>query len=93
MMSKKTTRSGMPPAMAKMSAPALPDDGVSIPNPKARALRPGGMKKGGAVKHNDAAMDRKLIREEIGKAHTKMGMKSGGSVKKMACGGMMKGKK
>jgi len=32
-------------------------------------------------------MDRKLIKEEIGKAHKKMGMKEGGAVKKMAAGG------
>lgn len=68
------------------------DADLAMPDFKARALRPGGMAKGGKV-HSDAAMDRKLIREEIDKAHKKMGMKKGGAVKSYAKGGMAKGKK
>ena len=62
----------------------------------ARAMRPGGMKKGGMA-HSDAAMDKKLIRKEISRAE-KMedeGMKKGGMVKKKYAkgGGIeMKGK-
>jgi hypothetical protein len=75
--------------MKKPRAPKAADDmkaGMPMPRFGARAMRPGGMAKGGKV-HPDAAMDRKLIKEEIGKAHKKMGMKEGGAVKKMARGG------
>lgn len=74
-----------PPAEKPMKAAGLPDF-------MQRAKRPGGMAKGGKV-HADAAMDRKLIREEINKTHKKMGMAKGGAVKGYAKGGMMKGKK
>lgn len=82
---------GMAPSMG-MKKPAQMETDASMPDFKARALRPGGMAKGGKV-HSDAAMDRKLIREEINKAHKKMGMAKGGSVKGYAKGGMTKGKK
>jgi hypothetical protein len=75
--------------MKKPKMPKAADDmkaGMPMPRFGARAMRPGGMAKGGKV-HPDAAMDRKLIKEEIGKAHKKMGMKEGGAVKKMAAGG------
>jgi hypothetical protein len=75
--------------MKKPRAPKAADDmkaGMPMPRFGARAMRPGGMAKGGKV-HPDAAMDRKLIKEEIGKAHKKMGMKEDGAVKKMARGG------
>ena len=54
-----------------------------VPNPRSRALRPGGMKAGGKV-HSDAAEDRKLIRAEIAKAERaeKPGMKCGGKVRR-----------
>jgi hypothetical protein len=74
----------MPKAAEEMKS------GVPMPRFGARAMRPGGMAKGGKV-HEDAAMDRKLIRKEIARAE-KMeekseGMKKGGYVKKMAAGG------
>jgi hypothetical protein len=74
------------PKMAKM-APDM--GGMAMPKFASRAMRPGGMKKGGMA-HADAAMDKKLIRKEIARAE-KMeekseGMKKGGKVK-MARGG------
>lgn len=67
-------------------------DAMAMPRFGARAMRPGGMAKGGKV-HEDAAMDKKLIRKEIVRAE-KMedkGMKKGGMAmftkKKMAKGG------
>ncbi len=78
------------PRMMKMMDDAKPE-GTGMPRFGARALRPGGMAKGGKV-HEDAAMDKKLIRKEIMRAE-KMedkaegkGMKKGG-VAKMAKGG------
>jgi len=74
-----------PPKMGPDSA------GMSMPRFGARAMRPGGMKKGGGV-HADAAMDKKLIRKEIARAEKmeekseSKGMKKGG-VAKMARGG------
>jgi hypothetical protein len=80
--------------MKKPKAPKAADDmkaGVPMPRFGARAMRPGGMAKGGKI-HADAAMDRKLIRKEIARAE-KMedkaeakGMKKGGYAK-MARGG------
>lgn len=78
------------PRMMKMMDEAKPE-GTSMPRFGARALRPGGMAKGGKI-HEDAAMDKKLIRKEISRAE-KMedkGMKKGGmamATKKMAKGG------
>lgn len=72
--------------MPKELGMSAPEDEVKpmkvrgMPSFMSRAKRPGGMAKGGKV-HDDAAMDRKLIRQEINKAHSKMG------VKKMAKGG------
>ena len=65
-------------------------DGMAMPRFGARAMRPGGMAKGGGV-HPDAAMDKKLIRKEIARAEkmedkAEKGMKKGG-VAKMARGG------
>jgi hypothetical protein len=74
------------PRMMKMMDSAKPE-GMAMPRFGARASRPGGMAKGGKV-HEDAAMDKKLIRKEIVRAE-KMedkGMKKGG-VAKMAKGG------
>jgi hypothetical protein len=74
------------PRMMKMMDGAKPE-GMAMPRFGARASRPGGMAKGGKV-HEDAAMDKKLIRKEIVRAE-KMedkGMKKGG-VAKMAKGG------
>jgi hypothetical protein len=79
--------------MKKPRAPKAADDmkaGMPMPRFGARAMRPGGMAKGGKV-HADAAMDKKLIRKEIARAE-KMedkaeGMKKGGYVKEMAAGG------
>jgi hypothetical protein len=81
--------------MKKPKMPKAADDmkaGMPMPRFGARAMRPGGMAKGGKV-HADAAMDKKLIRKEIARAE-KMehesegkGMKKGGYVKKMAAGG------
>jgi hypothetical protein len=81
----------MKPKMKKMGG----DMEMSTPRFAARAMRPGGMKKGGPV-HSDAAMDKKLVRKEIARAE-KMednGMKKGGKVMKYAKGGgiEMKGK-
>jgi len=81
----------MKPKMKKMGA----DMEMSTPRFAARAMRPGGMKKGGMA-HSDAAMDKKLMRKEIARAE-KMednGMKKGGKVMKYAKGGgiEMKGK-
>jgi hypothetical protein len=81
----------MKPRMKKMGG----DMEMSTPRFAARAMRPGGMKKGGPV-HSDAAMDKKLMRKEIARAE-KMednGMKKGGKVMKYAKGGgvEMKGK-
>jgi hypothetical protein len=81
----------MKPKMKKMDS----DMEMSTPRFAVRAMRPGGMKKGGPV-HSDAAMDKKLIRKEIDRAE-KMednGMKKGGKVMKYAKGGgiEMKGK-
>ena len=46
-----------------------------------------------AKKHDDAAADRKLIRQEFKRLERKedAGMKKGGAVKKYAKGGMAKG--
>lgn len=79
--------------MKKPKMPKVADDmkaGMPMPRFGARAMRPGGMAKGGKI-HADAAMDKKLIRKEIARAE-KMedkaeGMKKGGYVKKMAAGG------
>jgi len=78
------------PRMMKMMDETKPE-GTGMPRFGARALRPGGMAKGGKI-HEDAAMDKKLIRKEIMRAE-KMedkGMKKGGmamTTKKMAKGG------
>ena len=68
--------------------------GMSTPRFVARAMRPGGMKKGGMA-HADEAMDKKLIRKEMARAE-KMedsGMKKGGKVMYAKGGGVeMKGK-
>lgn len=84
------------PRMMKMMDDAKPE-GTGMPRFGARALRPGGMAKGGKV-HEDAAMDKKLIRKEIVRAE-KMedkGMKKGGMAmftkKKMAKGGGVESK-
>lgn len=82
----------------KMMKPKMkmgPDKaGMSTPRFAARAMRPGGMKKGGMA-HADEAMDKKLIRKEMARAE-KMedsGMKKGGKVKYAKGGGVeMKGK-
>jgi hypothetical protein len=79
------------PRMMKMMGDAKPE-GMAMPRFGARASRPGGMAKGGKV-HEDAAMDKKLIRKEIMRAE-KMedkGMKKGG-VAKMAKGGGIESK-
>jgi len=86
--------------MKKPKMPKVADDmkaGMPMPRFGARAMRPGGMAKGGNV-HPDAAMDKKLIRKEIARAE-KMedkteakGMKKGGAVKKMARGGGVESK-
>jgi hypothetical protein len=79
--------------MKKPKMPKMTPDmgGMDMPKFGSRAMRPGGMKKGGNV-HADAAMDKKLIRKEIARAE-KMeekseGMKKGGKVK-MAMGGAL----
>lgn len=68
---------------------------TAMPKFRSRALRPGGMATGGKV-HSDAAMDRKLIRQEIARAERKEdagAMKKGGAVKYAKGGGVeMKGK-
>jgi hypothetical protein len=80
------------PKIGKMDiASAAP--GMGMPKFASRAMRPGGMAKGGKI-HEDAAMDKKLIRKEIARAEKmehkseKKEMKKGGVVKKMAVGGM-----
>lgn len=75
--------------MKKPKMPKMTPDmgGTAMPKFGSRAMRPGGMKKGGMA-HADEAMDKKLIRKEIARAE-KMedkGMKKGGKVK-MARGG------
>jgi hypothetical protein len=87
--------------MKKPKAPKATADmkvGVPVPRFGARAMRPGGMAKGGKI-HADEAMDRKLIRKEIARAE-KMedkaeakGMKKGGYAKMARGGGVeVKGK-
>ena len=82
--------------MKKMKATKAPKAGdgmkgaMAMPRFGARAMRPGGMAKGGGV-HPDAAMDKKLIRKEIARAEksedkAEKGMKKGGYAK-MARGG------
>jgi hypothetical protein len=78
------------PKMPKVGG-GMKDASMAMPRFGARAMRPGGMAKGGGV-HPDAAMDKKLIRKEIARAE-KMedksegkGMKKGGYAK-MARGG------
>jgi hypothetical protein len=72
-------------------APNAMKSAMAKPRFGARAMRPGGMAKGGAV-HPDEAMDKKLIRKEIARAERMedkdkaKGMKKGG-VAKMARGG------
>lgn len=82
MMSKK-------PKMPK-AGEGMKDAAMAMPRFGARAMRPGGMVKGGKV-HADAAMDKKLIRKEIARAEkmedkAEKGMKKGGYAK-MARGG------
>lgn len=77
------------PRMPKAGGSA--DAGMAMPRFGARAMRPGGMAKGGKI-HADEAMDKKLIRKEIARAEkmedkSEKGMKKGGYVKKMAAGG------
>ena len=79
------------PKVPSVSAPSAEKASMTMPRFGARAMRPGGMAKGGKV-HSDEAMDRKLIRKEIARAE-KMeesseakGMKKGGYAK-MARGG------
>ena len=92
-------RGSMPPPPARGSigkalGEAVGGSDMKQPRFAARAMRPGGMKKGGPV-HSDAAMDKKLMRKEIARAE-KMednGMKKGGKVKYAKGGGVeMKGK-
>lgn len=71
--------------MAEKPMEGIKPEGIAMPRFGARAMRPGGMAKGGKV-HTDAAMDKKLIRQEIARAE-KMeeksegkGMKRGGGV-------------
>ena len=86
--------------MKKPKMPKVADDmkaGMPMPRFGARAMRPGGMAKGGKI-HADAAMDKKLIRKEIARAEKTedkaeaKGMKKGGAVKKMARGGGVESK-
>ena len=73
--------------MKKPRMPKISGDmnaGMEMPRFGARAMRPGGMAKGGNV-HPDAAMDKKLIRKEIAAAEKaegpeSKGMKKGGSI-------------
>jgi hypothetical protein len=70
------------PKMPK-AGEGMKDATIAMPRFGARAMRPGGMVKGGKV-HADAAMDKKLIRKEIARAE-KMedkaeGMKKGGDI-------------
>ncbi len=87
------------PRTMKMMDNAKPE-GMAMPRFGARAMRPGGMAKGGKV-HEDAAMDKKLIRKEIMRAekmedkNEAKGMKKGGmtmATKKMAKGGGVESK-
>lgn len=79
--------------MKKPKMPKMAPDmgGMAMPKFGSRAMRPGGMKKGGMA-HADEAMDKKLIRKEIARAEKmeekseSKGMKKGGKVK-MARGG------
>ena len=70
--------------MPKMDSSMRPE-GMAMPRFGARAMRPGGMAKGGKI-HEDAAMDKKLIRKEIARAE-KMEEKS--EKKEMKKGGMV----
>lgn len=77
------------PKMPKVGG-GMKDASMAMPRFGARAMRPGGMAKGGGV-HPDAAMDKKLIRKEIARAEkmedkAEKGMKKGGYAK-MARGG------
>jgi hypothetical protein len=77
------------PKMPKVGD-GMKDASMAMPRFGARAMRPGGMAKGGGV-HPDAAMDKKLIRKEIARAEkmedkAEKGMKKGGYAK-MARGG------
>lgn len=82
--------------MPSKMTPEMPSAGAGMPRFGARALRPGGMAKGGDV-HPDAAMDRKLVRKEIARAEKmeekkeSKGMKKGGMAK-MAKGGGVEAK-
>jgi hypothetical protein len=82
--------------MPSKMTPEMPSASAGMPRFGARALRPGGMAKGGDV-HPDAAMDRKLIRKEISRAEKmedkkeSKGMKKGGMAK-MAKGGGVESK-
>jgi hypothetical protein len=82
---------GMKPSSKMM--PEMPSAGAGMPRFGARAIRPGGMAKGGDV-HPDAAMDRKLIRKEMARAEKmedkkeSKGMKKGGMTKMAAGGGV-----
>ena len=82
--------------MPKMDSSMRPE-GMAMPRFGVRAMRPGGMAKGGKI-HEDAAMDKKLIRKEIARAEKmeekseKKEMKKGGMVKKMARGGGVEAK-
>lgn len=82
------------PKMPKV--PAADKATMSMPRFGARAMRPGGMAKGGKV-HPDEAMDKKLIRKEIARAEKmeekseSKGMKKGGYAK-MARGGGVESK-
>ena len=84
MMKKPRTPKARSPMKAAMAKPRF----------GARAMRPGGMAKGGAV-HPDEAMDKKLIRKEIARAvkpeGKPKGMKEGGYAK-MARGGGVEAK-
>jgi len=75
-------------------APSPMKAAMAKPRFAARAMRPGGMAKGGAV-HPDEAMDKKLIRKEIARAakpeSKPKGMKEGGYAK-MARGGGVEAK-
>ena len=69
------------PKMPK-AGDGMKDASMAMPRFGARAMRPGGMAKGGGV-HPDAAMDKKLIRKEIARAEkmedkAEKGMKKGG---------------
>ena len=77
-----------PSPVGRSVGKAIGGSDMKQPRFAARAMRPGGMKKGGMA-HADEAMDKKLIRKEIARAE-KMegeGMKKGGKVMKYAKGG------